>query len=67
MTPQDRSEETHARDGQALSGKGDSAHRKALIEEMVRGAILPGLLARKDDGAFDRGPNVVRFPTGGDA
>ena len=67
MKPQDRSEEIHGRDGQALPGKGDRAHRKALVEEMVRGAILPGLLARKDDGAFDRGPNVVRFPAGTDA
>ena len=64
MTPQDRSEETHPRQGRASSGAGDRAHRRALVEEMVRGAILPGLLARKDDGAFDRGPNVVRFPVG---
>jgi len=72
MTLQDRPEETRARDGQALSGGADSArrraaHRRALVEEMVRGAILPGLLARKDEGAFDRGPNVVRFPGGSDA
>jgi hypothetical protein len=26
--------------------------------------VLPRLLARKDEGAFDRGPNVVRFPHG---
>jgi hypothetical protein len=66
MTSQDRSGETHARGRRAPSRKGDRAHRKALVEEMVRGAILPGLLARKDDGAFDRGPNVVRFPVNGD-
>lgn len=36
--------------------------RAALVEEMVRGAILPKLLARKDAGHFDRGANVIRFP-----
>jgi hypothetical protein len=67
MTPQDRSDGARARDEQAATGKADRAQRKALVEEMVRGAILPGLLARKDDGAFDRGPNVVRFPAGNEA
>lgn len=38
------------------------ARRAALVEEMVRGAILPKLLARKDAGHFDRGANVIRFP-----
>jgi hypothetical protein len=38
--------------------------RATLVREMVRGAILPHLLDRKDRGVFDRGPNVVRFPGG---
>jgi len=38
-----------------------AARRESLVAEMVREAVLPRLLARKDDGAFDRGPNVVRF------
>lgn len=42
----------------------DAAHRNALVREMVKGAILPHLLDRKDRGVFDRGPNVVRFPQG---
>ncbi len=41
-----------------------AARREALVREMVKGAILPHLLDRKDRGVFDRGPNVVRFPLG---
>jgi hypothetical protein len=46
--------------------RADSAaeRREALVTEMVKSAVLPRLLARKDEGAFDRGPNVVRFPQG---
>jgi hypothetical protein len=41
-----------------------AARRHTLVEDMVKKAVLPRLLARKDDGAFDRGENVVRFPHG---
>jgi len=39
----------------------EAGRRRALVRDMVAGAILPGLLARKDAGVFDRGPNVVRL------
>jgi hypothetical protein len=49
--------------GQA-KGAAAAMRRESLVSEMVKGAVLPRLLARKDEGAFDRGPNVVRFPHG---
>ena len=53
-------------DGSRNKREAQAARREALVKEMVNGAILPRLLARKDDGAFDRGPNVLRFPRGGE-
>ncbi|MEM9247473.1 MAG: hypothetical protein AAGB05_02140 [Pseudomonadota bacterium] len=37
------------------------AHRRNLVREMVSGAILPKLLARKDAGVFDLGRQIVRL------
>ncbi len=44
-----------------LSEKTAEERRRDLVREIVAGAILPGLLARKDEGVFDRGPNVLRL------
>ncbi len=61
MLPQDTAP---GRDAAAQGERTDAADRRreSLVAEMVKGAVLPRLLARKDDGAFDHGPNVVRFP-----
>ena len=60
-------ERTSPRSTQRPRGGATAAHREDLVAEMVRRAVLPRLLARKDEGAFDRGPNVVRFPNGEEA
>ncbi|MEM0934972.1 MAG: hypothetical protein AAF865_17245 [Pseudomonadota bacterium] len=44
------------------SAPSEAERRRALVREMVLGAVLPGLIARKDQGVFDRGPNVLRLP-----
>jgi hypothetical protein len=64
MIPQNASEETGPARSARTGGPQAATHREELVAEMVRRAVLPRLLARKDDGAFDRGPNVVRFPHG---
>ncbi|RDC73143.1 hypothetical protein DLJ49_08510 [Rhodovulum sp. 12E13] len=64
MIPRNTPDERDAAPSAGRAASAAAVNREALVAEMVRRAVLPRLLARKDDGAFDRGPNVVRFPAG---
>ena len=60
MKPEDTTS-PHTRQNWSGTEQSETGRRRALVRDMVAGAILPGLLARKDAGDFDRGPNVVRL------